>query len=367
MKLKLRLLLVLMMVPLSLSFGITLLSDALAAYNMESLVGGTLRDVSGQAYDAINGMGGTSVVQGPYGNALAFDGTDQICIAHTPALKLTAPYTVEAMFRIDGFQGDWVRVVGKGQNTTRHFGLWYHPTGRFLFQTGSGSSWGNIFYDTTVQQDRWYHLAGIYTGSALKLYLDGTYVGQTIFSGTPADETEPLTIGGADFHNKHIGLIDNVAIYDFTLSDQDISRHAQGLDLTVVPEPASWLLVLSCLFFMRKRMFVVLFMMAALLPLQAATLALWGFNEGSGSNVADLSGNNNNLSFSPSGNIFSLDRPGIFSDGSSLKGLNYATIAAGSSTNLNWTGNVFTMEAWIKAPAPGSTHQKFLQILGKTG
>ncbi len=101
--------------------------------------------------------------------------------------------------------------------------------------------------------------------------------------------------------------------------------------------------------------------------LQASTLALWAFNEGSGYSTADLSGNNNNLTFSPSENIFSTNRPSFFSGGTSLRGLSPGMTPGGSSTNLNWTGNVFTMEAWIKAGAPNTTSQTFLQILGKTG
>jgi len=359
-----------LLLPVSLTFSVTF-SDALAAYNMESQTGGIVQDVTNHGYDSINGMGGTTALTGPHGNALAFDGSDQIRIAHDPALRLSAPYTVEAMFLVNSHTYDWVRVVGKGYSDTRQFGLWYHYSGIFLFQSGNGSSWENAFYYATVETNRWYHMTGVYTGSQINLYLDGVLVSQTAFSGLPTAETEPLTIGGADFHAKHIGLIDNVALYNFSMLESDIVRHSQGLDMAV-PEPASWMMI-SLLFmgiFLKKArasLLFFVFFIFAFLPLQASTLALWGFNEGSGNTVYDMSGNNNDITFPSATNLFSASQPSVLGAGSSLLATNSSNpVAAGSGTSLNVTGNMMTMEAWVKISAPNTTSQKFATMMFKS-
>ena len=112
-----------------------------------------------------------------------------------------------------------------------------------------------------------------------------------------------------------------------------------------------------------KSILALCLMIATFIPLQASTLALWGFNEGSGNTAYDLSGNNNNLSFS-SGSLFSSNSP--FSGGSSLVASNSGSTAAGSGTSLNVTGNVLTMEAWVKISAPNTTSQKFAHIVSKS-
>ncbi len=226
-----------------LALAAPLFSEAIASYTMENTTGAILRDSSANHYDSVNGLGGTSVVSSIYGNALQFDGSDIVSLGTKPDFMKTTAFTIEASFRIDGYTtGDWVRVVGNGNASTRNYGLWYHSDGSILFQiTNSSGTWHHPITYITIETNRWYHMAGVFTGTQMFLYLDGSQVDQVNFVGTPyTNSNDALTIGAAPgYHTAHIGLIDNVALFNTALTQQDIQRHSQGLDITSIPEPAS--------------------------------------------------------------------------------------------------------------------------------
>ena len=218
-------------------------TSTVAAYNMESLNAGNLIDITGNNHSS-NGLGGTTVVSGYYGNALQFDGNDQIVINDASDLRVGNQMTIEAHFMVSGTNTEWVRVIGKGQSGPRNYGLWYR-TGynNFGFQAYSAAGNIDVWITQTIEFNRWYHIAGTYNGSVARLYLDGIEVGNQIVSMTPYTSVDPLTIGGADFHSKHIGLIDNAAVFNTALSSTDIALHASG-NIGFVPEPASIILFL---------------------------------------------------------------------------------------------------------------------------
>ncbi len=230
-----------------------LFTTAVASYTMEDTTGGILQDFSSNNHDANNQLGGATVVSGLYGNALQFDGTDQVRITSASDLVKTTAFTIEASFRVDAYTSDWVRVVGKGNATSRNYGLWYNNNSNyFLFQM-YGTTSVDVIYTAPVQIGHWYHIAGVWTGSVARLYLDGVLVASANYSTSPYTSTDPLTIGGADFHAKHIGLIDNVALFNGSLTSSDILAHSQGIDIGVVPEINSLCLLLFTLIFGLKK------------------------------------------------------------------------------------------------------------------
>ena len=221
-------------------------TEAIAAYDMESSVSGNLYDASGHGYNS-TGFGGTNIVSGLYGKALQFDGDDQLVIADSPALRLGSTITLEATFTITSRASDWVRVLGKGNGTYRNYGLWYHPNlNYFLFQMYGANGNLSAQVTTTVQLNTVYHMVGTYDGTTARLYLNGTQVATQTVTMTPYTSADPLTIGGADFHAKHIGLIDNAAVYNKVLSPSEITQYSSGnigATSTPVPEPSSLLLL----------------------------------------------------------------------------------------------------------------------------
>lgn len=85
-----------------------------------------------------------------------------------------------------------------------------------------------------VAPGEWHHVAGVYDGSSIKLYVNGQLVVDPIFQTgiiTPMLETSFLTIGSEDgrTNEPHLigqryfhGLIDEVELYNRALSESDI-------------------------------------------------------------------------------------------------------------------------------------------------
>lgn len=232
-------------------------SEAVAAYTMENTVSGNLLDISGHGLNSTNGLGSASLVASQYGNALRFTATNNtpVQIADAPSLRMAAAFTIEVRFLIEdtcvniggGRTIDWVRVVGKGNDAEhRNYGLWYKENEGWLFQidpTGPNIATFASIAELAIQRNRWYHLTGVYDGAYLKMYVDGVRVGtDTAISPSqfPLDSS-PLTIGGSPTeHSKHVGLVDNVALFNRALTSTEVLQNAQA-----IPEPNS--LLLACL------------------------------------------------------------------------------------------------------------------------
>jgi hypothetical protein len=163
--------------------------------------------------------------------SLTFAGGNQkVNIENNAQLQLTGDFTVEAWFRITTLPADWVRIVGKGNSTNRNYGLWYHPTSNLLlFQVyASGGAAYNAQASFTPSLNTWYHVMGVKNGNTYTLYLNGTSLATATGSATPLTSTDSLTIGGATFHARHIGQIDNVRIWKTALSASQASCAYSG-------------------------------------------------------------------------------------------------------------------------------------------
>lgn len=103
------------------------------------------------------------------------------------------PLTLEAWVNARAFaarQG----VVAKTENS--EYGI-FASDGRPDFSVHLDGSYVTVRpTDVTLPTDRWVHLAGVYDGSEVRLYVDGQLVGQAEASGRRTTNDFPLVIGG---------------------------------------------------------------------------------------------------------------------------------------------------------------------------
>ena len=112
-------------------------------------------------------------------------------------------------------------------------------TGYLSVNTGTGSSRTyNTYTGTTLlQANTWYHGGYTYDGSTLKIYVNGICEKTQAISGmsVPADYITvfcwSLTTSGAGIHGdyKFNGNINDVRIYDHTLSAKEVKELSKGL------------------------------------------------------------------------------------------------------------------------------------------
>ena len=77
----------------------------------------------------------------------------------------------------------------------------------------------------------WYHLAGTYDGSEMKIYVNGELKNTATVVGSVLEGGKPVYIGNNGGGRYHKGLIDEVAIYNRALTACEINQHYQnGLD-----------------------------------------------------------------------------------------------------------------------------------------
>ena len=192
----------------------------------------------GNANDSVGGNHGTVVgatlVEGVIGEAYYFNGQgDHIEIADSPSLDITDEITITAWVKIDELDKRQV-IIAK---TVTHVDIYIIEVNPYA--CGEGGL--NFFLDSPAAQGladfcgnqaltvgQWHHVACVYDGSERKIYFDGQFDAGKADGGDIPLNDEPVTIGtwgsgGRFFH----GAIDEVAIFDRALSEEEIRRIAE--------------------------------------------------------------------------------------------------------------------------------------------
>ncbi|MCK2214615.1 PQQ-dependent sugar dehydrogenase [Actinomadura sp. ATCC 31491] len=193
-----------------------------AAYGMNEGAGATTADASGR------GNTGTLTATtwnaaGRYGQALSFNGTSSwVTVPDAASLRLTTGMTLEAWVRPAAVTG-WRTVVMK-----------QHAGGEaYTLTAGSDSNRPHTAIHTTSGADvgapsqlplnAWSHLAATYDGGYLRLFVNGTQVGQTYKTGAIRTDNGVLRIGGNSVWGEYFsGLLDEVRVYDRALTAAQI-------------------------------------------------------------------------------------------------------------------------------------------------
>jgi hypothetical protein len=190
-----------------------------AAYSFDEGGGLVVGDGSGSGNDgSVSGAGW--VVGGKYGSGLLFDGVDDVVTVPDDAtLRIPVDITLEAWINTSSVTGHR-HFVGKN-----FYELSVDPSGggfttTFEFRTGDG--WvGATSGDLTLGE--WYHVAGTFDGSVIRLFVDGVEVETTAAGGTIDQTSSPFRVGTADASGDFFdGLIDEVRVYDRVLTPTEI-------------------------------------------------------------------------------------------------------------------------------------------------
>jgi hypothetical protein len=212
------------------------------------------------AYDS-SGYGNTGTitgatwVQGKFGGALSFEGDGSyVNVANSTSINLST-WTVSfwaslydvtrTQVLLDKRNGQWDRNY--------EFVFYYNEppspdeTGDYLSANiGDGSflpsNYANAAYGpVTLTANQFYYFAATYDQAFLKLYLDGTLIGSKQISMQNITGDGDLHIGAHGYTSMSptYGIIDEVRIYDFALSQSEIVRDMGA----PVPAPATMLLL----------------------------------------------------------------------------------------------------------------------------
>lgn len=245
--------------------GLLIAVSSEARIEPETIAGMWLFDEDKDADDSSgNGNDGT-LMNGPrwddgkFGGALEFDGAAAyVNCGNGPSLDITEDITIVALVQFDAVDyknsgGDLFSIGAKGypDSESPHAGWWFSHDNRgngqsfnytcFGNKNGGWSGGGNNFSGQSFQftNGEWYNLAITVGDSTAKLYIDGVQLGaDKPFSNLVlSDTTSDLTIGSRGTSYYFSGLIDEFAIFNVELEEEDILAITNdGLEKTAGPQ-----------------------------------------------------------------------------------------------------------------------------------
>jgi len=282
-------------------------------------------------------------VDGISGSAIQFDGVDdRIQIPHSAELAPTYEITVEAWINAKSL-GKYNNIFGKYKCEERlsGFGLmidksdklnWHIFTAKDTYESTSPHS------KTTFALNTWYYVVGTYDGSLMKTYINGVLdTCVDTLSGPIFNEEADLYIGDIDctfdssgFDSPFDGIIDEVAIYNRSLTAEEIYTHYNAIDPSLVGQ--------------------------------------WHLDENVGTNVTDSSrkGNDGILHLGSGGNTNEAD---AWTDGISGSALQFDGVDDYVDLGMNdFQSDAFTFSLWFNAfEIPRYSYHSFILSEDQSG
>lgn len=176
-------------------------------------------------------------------NALSFDGVnDYVKIPDSSSLDATNTITLEAWMYAESYPSAISEIISKYDYKTnnRSYLLDLHSSGllRFFVSSDGIEDWG-FGTTNTVPLSKWTYVVATSDGTTMKVYINGVQDPTTKPAHSIFDGSSPVGIGAlvdatsSEFHFN--GIIDEVKIYNYTLSSEDIADRYNSYVTTDLP------------------------------------------------------------------------------------------------------------------------------------
>jgi methionine-rich copper-binding protein CopC len=198
------------------------LLSLVASYGFNEGKGSILNDLSGNGNDGTI-RNATWTRSGKYGGALTFNGSNSlVTVKDSASLHLGSTMTIEAWVNPKKVDNSWRDVVFKNDSI-----YYLEATSPTRNAPAAGAKIGgqkNLAHGpSALPTNSWTYLAATYDGSTLRLYINGYQSGSVTKSGSIANSSNPLQIGGDGILGQFFnGAIDEVRIYNNRLSPAQI-------------------------------------------------------------------------------------------------------------------------------------------------
>jgi RHS repeat-associated protein len=187
------------------------------AWRFDEPSGSTAIDLNGKSDGTL--AGGASRVPGRFGGGVFFMfGLPAVNMPNTPALNLTGTdITLSAWIKAG--QGNFGPVIYKEDQYRLSYG-----DGTIVY--GDSTNWGLASGGAGFQYNQWNHVAAVRSATRIKLYMNGAQVADLPATGSVTTRPAPLKIGCCENFRPFPGEIDEVAVYNRSLTPAQIAQLA---------------------------------------------------------------------------------------------------------------------------------------------
>lgn len=206
------------------AFGIAQPLGLVAWWKLDEKDGRTAADSSGNGRHAtVQGDPTWQASGGKIGGAIALGGDgDFLDVADESSFDFMGGVTVAAWINVTQFDRPWQAIVTKGDNAWRiqrnneANTLEFACTG---LNIPGGNDYGSLFGTRAITPGRWHHVAGVYDGARMSLYVDGVLDASQEATGVVNTNDVRVQIGANTDREDRFwnGLIDEVRLYNYGL------------------------------------------------------------------------------------------------------------------------------------------------------
>ncbi len=212
-------------------------ADPILHLKMDEMTGTSAYDSSGNNLTGILTNGPTWNPVGKIGSALSFDGaTNYVIVPDNSLLEPKNSMTISVWMKADNAQAGATPVQIAGKYSYQLNYDHSNPNFQGAFGIHNGGGWLHSDGPLIISSGEWHQFVGVYDGTYLKTYLDGTEklsnnVGAvTIAIGNSwfMAGANPMDLDGGTPSSYFAGLVDDVKVYDYTLSSREIAYDFNG-------------------------------------------------------------------------------------------------------------------------------------------
>ncbi len=189
---------------------------------------GNANDESGyENHGTVNGATLVSDHLGSPGQAYSFNGISSwIRVPNSSILNFDSSITVAFWMNVKAFYPDREQYPLSHGNWQNRWKLSIsNPSNKVRWTLKTSTTTRDLDSTTPLTLNTDYHLVAVYSGSDFELYLNGELDAFTPLSGLIAQTTDDLSIGRSlpgEATYSFNGVLDDVRIYDYALSYQDV-------------------------------------------------------------------------------------------------------------------------------------------------
>lgn len=195
-------------------------------WRLEEGTGTTAADSSGYGHTGILASGPTWTSGKVGSGALSFDGSnDYVSATESSALRLPGDMTLAFWFKHSGLSpSGYSLLVGKGDSGHRNYMVLQEVSNtRLYFQQWDEINSNFVLLSSVLSTGVWYHATITESGTAAKLYINGSLDVSGTRSITPPTSSDPVRFGYAGWNAYYAGVLDDVRIYNRALTAGEVA------------------------------------------------------------------------------------------------------------------------------------------------